>query len=600
MVARMTTGALDGVSPTSPSNVTSPLHRERAERLEAPTQLCRWCIHAPRLHYESIPDADVENIRENDDVNPSSFSEWSSAEHSASIPLADWMQDSMKEGTFSATPPENLPISAEALSLSLQQDPELVRVDAWKVAIMAGNVDLILNMSSHTEGPPSGIDDIHPMHLAASFLDGGHACCNMLATLSEVLGYTYAFFHQRDQLGHTVLDTLMVNILRSHTTVTPEQVNPHFNPPHRFPGEEKDICGRWDADSPELRALFQHGYARVPTKWKHAFCHSSAQAICHSILVVIASPASPPVDALSGLFIRRCTEPDCGQELRLGPLHVAVAVAFYLAHRGMNGETLFGALAVIVCLRRLGAETSLKVEVSVPDLLGQSEPGGCSHHPMSAYELMQAVPYEIVSTWTLECQEGWACISQVLLLSDSPKQVGPSEDDNTFDNGDALMDDDSSHNSDTSMDDHDPPKTENCDWYHMGEIAVHEEWLRLPCGSSKLGLLWATIQVELLTYRRIELQDPWVSKNFSMAALDAWLEGKASEFHTPLITDSRIKEHTCCGWFDRATDFVMPIAEEVCTEHFMNMEDYGRASFTLRPTLCDYWLDNLETELSEE
>lgn len=587
MVARMTTGARDGVSPASPSNVTSPLHRERAERLEAPTQLCRWCIHVPEVNYTPVPDADVDIICENDDVNPSSFSEWSSAKHSASIPLADWMQDSIKQGTFSATPPENLPISTEVLSLSLQQAPELVEVDAWKVAIMAGNVDLIRKMEEGDEGElPRGIDDIHPMHLAASFLDGGHACCDMLATLSQVLGSHYVLFHERDQLGHTVLDTLMVNILRSHTTVTPEQVNPHFNPPHRFPGEEKDICGRWDADSPEVRALFQHGYARVPTKWKHAFCHSSAQAICHSILVVIASTTSPPVDDLSGLFIRRCTEPDCGKELRLGPLHVMVVVAFYLAHRGMNGETLFGALAVIVCLRRLGADTSLKVEVSVPALLGQSEPGGCSHHPMSAYELMQAVPQEIVCTWTPECQEGWSCISQILLLSDSPPQDGPSQDHNTSNNGD------------TSMDDDDTPEDENCDWYHKGELPVHE-WLELPCGTSKLGLLWATIQVELLTYRRIKLRDSWVSNNFSMAALRAWLEGKASEFDTPLITDSRIKKHTRCGWFADAADFVLPIAEEVCAEHFMNMEDYGRASFTPRPPLCDYWFD-MEMDRLEE
>jgi hypothetical protein len=541
------------------------------------------------VNYIPVPDADVDDIREYDDVNPSSFSEWSSAEHSASIPLADWMQDSIKEGTFSATPPENLPISTEAVSLSLQQDPELVQVDAWKVAIMAGNVDLIQEMYDGVMRPPDGIDDIHPMHLAASFLDGGHTCCDTLTTLFRVLPSHYAFFHQRDQLGHTVLDTLMVNILRSHTTVTPEQVNPHFNPPHRFPGEEKDICGRWDADSPEIRALFRHGYARVPTRWKHAFCHSSAQAICHSILVVIGSPVSPPVDALSGLFIRRCTEPDCGQELKLGPLHVAVAVAFYLAHRGMEGETLFGALAIIVCLRCLGADTSLKIEVSVPALLGQAEPGGCSHHPMSAYELMQAVPQEIISTWTPECQEGWACISQVLLLSDSPTQDGPSEDDDTFDNGDDLMDDDTFDDGDTSMGDHDTPENGGCHWHSEIDVDLHDEWLRLPCGSSKLGLLWATIQVELLTYRRITLGDPWVSKNFSMAALGAWLEGKASEFHTPLTTENRIKEHTCCGWFPWAADFVIPIAEEVCTEHFMNMEDYGRASFIPRPLLCDYW-----------
>lgn len=56
-------------------------------------------------------------------------------------------------------------------------------------------------------------------------------------------------------MGHTVLDALMISILRSNTNVVPDHASSNFNPPNRFPGEEEVICGRWDAISPFVRAL---------------------------------------------------------------------------------------------------------------------------------------------------------------------------------------------------------------------------------------------------------------------------------------------------------------------------------------------------------
>jgi hypothetical protein len=73
---------------------------------------------------------------------------------------------------------------------------------------------------------------------------------------------------------------------------------------------------------------------------------------------MLDSPASPRIDSVSGLFVRRCN--NCGLELKLGPLHPLVVVAFYLAHLGMPGETLLGALAILVCLLSHGADASLK------------------------------------------------------------------------------------------------------------------------------------------------------------------------------------------------------------------------------------------------
>ena len=362
LISALTLGSFDIASPASLTSAMSPAAaRDRPDRLDDPTQLCRWSLHVtskPYVPYVQIPETAVD-VQDGFDIqDPGSWTEWPlHGQGHSPMSFAESMHESITNSTFSLTPPDDLPISTELISQSVQQDPKLLRLDAWKVAIMAGNVDLLVSLYEETDEPPERVDEIYPFHLAASFLDGGHTCCGMITALSFALGTQYPFFHNCDDMGHTVLDTLMITVLRSHTSVGPEHVSARFNPPHRFPGEEKDICGRWDADSPVVRALFRHGYARVPTKWKHAFCHTAAQAICHSIIAILGSPASPPIDTLSGLFVRRCN--NCGLELKLGPLHTLVVVGFYLAHRGIPGETMFGALAILVCLLSLGLPSCL-------------------------------------------------------------------------------------------------------------------------------------------------------------------------------------------------------------------------------------------------
>lgn len=518
--------------------------------------------------------------------DPDSWAEWPLHETTQSMTFAESMARSITNSTFSLTAPNDLPISTESLSQSVQQDPELLQVDAWKVAIIAGNVELLGRLKVETKRLPGGIDEIYPFHLAASFLDGGKTCCSVINALSCYFGHDYLFFHDRDHLGHTVLDNFMIAILRSHTSVSPEHVSAQFNPPHRFPGEEKDICGRWDADSPVVRALFRHGYARIPTHWKHAFCHTAVQAICHSVITIWGSPASPPIDALSGLFVRRCN--NCGLELKLGPLHTLVIVAFYLAHRGMPGETIFGALAILVCLLSLGAHASLKIVMSVEDILGRAEPGRCCHQLMDAYDLMLAVPHELVAQWSTDCQTGWMCILQVLLLA---RHDGDSEPEEGANSGFESDGDESERdsNADSEEDSQNAPHAHHCG-LGMGSVSAHTEWLELPCGNPKLGLLWATIQVELLTYRRIGTADSWLSSRFSMGALKTWLEGMSSEFHIPLVEMGMMRRRSRCGWF-YCDEFVCPVAEEVCKEHFMNMDVYDRATFLERPELIDQWLE---------
>ncbi|KXX82411.1 hypothetical protein MMYC01_201360 [Madurella mycetomatis] len=525
--------------------------------------------------------------------DPRSWNQWAQEEmDDPQMSFARTMKESVTQSTFSHTLPEDLPISTQMISQSVQQDPGLLRVDACKIAIMAGNTKLLFSLLEEADRKDlERIGEIYPFHLAAAFLDGGNTCCAVFTELYYLDPLTTAS-RALDNLGHTILDALMISILRSHTNVSPEHVSRSFNPPNRFPGEEKDICGRWDADSPILRALFRRGYARIPTRWKHGFCHTSVQAVCHSIIAVYGPPASPKINALSGLFIRRCN--NCGRELKLGPLHTLVVVAFYLAHQGMPGETMFGPLAILVCLLSLGADASLSAMISVEDILGNAHSGTCHHNPMTACDLMEAVPPPLLDTWSSECQTGWLCILQVLRMhnGDRGDQLQETSDDPLFresiDDLDSDMDPEDHHNA---LADARECALEN-QLFHECLVKMHEEWLKWPRGTPKLGLLWATIQVEFLTYRRIQARDPWISDKFSMTALRSWLEGRSLTFRTPLVDENLMRQYSaCCGWFLRCQEFACPTAEDVCTQYFMNMDIYSRATYLDAGILTKYWME---------
>ncbi|KAI8628805.1 hypothetical protein F5Y19DRAFT_434960, partial [Xylariaceae sp. FL1651] len=529
--------------PSSPSVFGSP---GRTDISSAPTQLCRWTIHVagPRGDARCI---DLVQERQGED-NASSFT--------------NELHQSMLSDTFTRTPVDDLPLARDTIVHAIEDDPAALQLDAWKLAIMAGNTELLKDLTGEDFNDiPEGIDNIYPLHLAASFLDGGHSCCMVFTLLSFLLSPTYAFHHNVDNHGHTILDALMASVLRSHTSLEPDIVSYGFHSPSRFPGEEKDICGRWDAETPKVRDLFSHGFSRIPTRWKHPFCHTSVQAVCHSIIVIFTPACAPNINSLSGLFIRRCIE--CGMELRLGPLHTLVVTAFYLAQIGMPGETLFGALAVLVCLLSLGADASLKVNISVEEILRISESGKCHHTQLSPLELMREVPDNLVAGWSDDCQKGWNCLSQILTRAEMGKHQ--------------------SYGSYTDSDSESVYEHESiCE---VDERGYHDARLKLKCQDTKIGLLWATIQAELLTYRRVGEKDVWLSENFSMEALENWLLGDSPDFLTPLVQNQMLRRHSPCGWFYKADEFVCPTAQEVSTEYFMNMDIYERSTFIESPKL---------------
>ncbi|RSL94994.1 hypothetical protein CDV31_014092 [Fusarium ambrosium] len=526
-----------------------------------PTQLCKWSIHVAFEPYEDTAD---EQVTLSPGVVPQPDSE------PLTSTFVETLHQSMVSNDFTTTPKADLPLAQDMIARSLEQDSSPLQLDACKLAIMAGNMQLLYQLyEDNGEDLPEGIEAIHPFHLAAAFLDGGHQCCEVFTTLADLLPPIFAFSHNTDDFGHTILDALLVSVLRSHTSIHPDTVSYGFHSPNRFPGEEKDICGRWDADTPTVRELFKQGYARIPTKWKHPFCHTAVQAVCHSIITIFASPASPDINTPSGLFVRRCTE--CGLELKLGPLHTLVVTAFYLAQLGMQGETLFGALAVMLCLLALGANVDLKVDVSVDEILSSSDAGRCRHTRMSALDLMRAVPLNVIEAWSENCQIGWSCLVQVLTVVMVEDLDGCPE---------------TPMSSSSESSDHHSCEDQFQEMYH-------DFWLKLPCNGPRTGLLWASVQTELLTYRRVREGDSWISENFSMDALKTWLEGDSPEFATPLVQNRMFKVPTRCGWFYDVGDFLCPTVQQVCSDYFMNMDIHGRASYIRQPDLLESF-ENVE------
>nr|CDP27658.1 Putative protein of unknown function [Podospora anserina S mat+] len=467
-------------TPRMISAFTLGSHHDEAEIPEAPPLLCQWPILGNEPSNRGVLDIDEDNGDDFFDVNtPKSWKLWKRSSESSMVAT---IKESLIQSTFSRTSPPQVPILTEFISRSVAQDPHAIQLEAFKMAILSGNQSLLVELCRQNDGHlPARINEINPLHLAATFLHGGK-CFELMLELLIRLQPRDISTGTQDNFQHTVLDTLLITILRSHTSVWPDEVSLAFNPPNRFPGEEKDICGRWDCDSPVLRSLFRRGYARVQDDWKHPFCHTSVTAVCHSIITVTTAPGFTDINTLSGLFVRRCA--CCGLELKLSPLQAVVVLAFYLAHRGMGGETLFGPLAMVSCLLSSGADSSLETVVSIRDILGTTKPGRCYHELLDAYGLMVQVPQSLVAKWPPECRTGWLCIRRILQIR--------------YMNTSRLS---SQRTSPPDIDE----EPRSASGHHSGPGLGDDMMQSGLCSSAIVSpqeLIWGAIQLELLTYRR--------------------------------------------------------------------------------------------------
>lgn len=164
-----------------------------------PTQLCRWSIHVPCIKYEPIP-----------------------AEQYGSMPdtlsFTESLQEAITSGSSSINGNGDLPVSREIISQALESNPAALQSESLRLAIMAGNVELLDGLLEHILDDPnyrpttqilSQIFSFHPYHLAASYLNGAGPCCMIFKTLNYWMP-SHLFRNSLDNFGHTILDSLMV------------------------------------------------------------------------------------------------------------------------------------------------------------------------------------------------------------------------------------------------------------------------------------------------------------------------------------------------------------------------------------------------------
>ena len=577
----------------SSTHVTSPISHSSSGNHELtklgpdltvtrPSDLCRWSIHYRTPAYQELPSPPIfepENIDMDDESRWPIWSDSHSAEQ-----YVEKLSDNIEHNSFSNIHRDDLPLAMNQIVKAVQRSPEEILIESIGFSIMSRNAELLVKLLRRQRKlTKSNLDQygIYPFHLAISYLDGARSCCTVLDAIMEYDPRALRKLYVND-LGHTVLDQLMMTILKAHSACSPGLVDSIFQNEKRFQGEEVDVCGRWDADSACVRELLSKGDAGIPFEWKHAFCHTSAQAICHGIGTIFGPHWGPDISTPSGLFVRRCSH--CGLKLELLPLHTLVVVGFQLSISGCQCETLFGILACVICLLHNGANPCTKADVSPSAILGLEESSDCEHECFSASQFAKRMIALLPPTISSELRVTWQVIYHAFKTSQiqwEPTQIRSRGNTNNDDVFTAFVDYSEDETESMSSVAHEPAVPTDCYGNEMDpeDGFAHDTFFG---ESEALGTLWATIQTELLTYRRLEEGDPWISDNFSMLAVCDGLRN-GGRISIPFVDKGMMKPFCRCGRFEGAAPACATI-DDAAAYHFANLDDWGRSTF----------LDNME------
>ena len=549
-----------------------------------PSSLCRWSIHYKSIPYENSPlnpGSPPEDVDVHDEDN---WPEWSAS--SLSMGFSEKLCDNLQSNAFSNIDRDKLPIAVDQIATAARRSPKELAIEAIGFAIMGRNADLL---ADHLDDKVIDLDSsgLYPFHLAISYLDGAKSCCDILECLQNVRPLSLRKLYVND-LGHTILDQLMIAILKGHTSCLPSVVDVHFKKDKRFAGEEVDICGRWDADSDCVRTLLARGVAGIPFEWKHMFCHTSVQTVCHCIGIIFGPDWGPNINAPSGLFVRHCSS--CGLKMELLPLQTLVLVGLHLSQSGCKDENLFGILACLLCMLSNGANPLMKAEISLQALLSDDAGSGCNHEELDPAEFAERLLFiSWPSMGTDELKIGWQVVCQVLKRSQSEWNADPSRrrsapKDEGYD-GDSVPTSESGHDV-MSIDFEASINSNETEMSTEEEEESGEKHRCIRCdfggghffGRSKdLASLWASIQTELLTYRRLQEGDSWISPNFDMKALNESLI-RGNKVDIALVRKEMMKPYCWGGEFPDAC-LACPVLEDVAAYYFSNLEDWNRSTF---------------------
>ncbi|KAI8935572.1 hypothetical protein NX059_008141 [Plenodomus lindquistii] len=543
------------LSQTPILSISDKINRSTNEVL--PSSLCRWFMHVSpdwEPYEESLQERRTRDQTEQDLSDESTWLPWPTTP--LNLSLSTCLRNALEHNDFSSINATDLPLAIVQVAKAAESSPDELLVESLGFSIMSRNLSRVENALSELSQRGADYRSVRPLHLATGYLDGHKSCCDILMTLLKHVGGAHLRTAYTNEFGHTLLENLMISILKSHSSAIPSVVDSALKDYLRFTGEEVDICGRWDADSPCIRRLFANGQPAIPFSWKHKFCHTSAQTICHSISKISHfSSLDLFRNTASGLDVHQCF--GCGMKLVLQPLHSLVMTAYHLADKGCQGEDLCGMLACLLCLITCGLDPRKSTNISVHMLLGIDVMfAGCSHEQLTPAGLATTISTSpTVGSWPPEARKGWAVFCGVLrrceeadidmagfLALDNYSQhfIGPNDD------GDVR--------------------------------GIHHEIhdCATPFGTNHdLATLWASARTELLTYRRLRDGDAWASPCFPMEQL-YWQLQLGAQLSVEFTDSGLLQQHCICGMFG---GYPLTTVAKAVDPELANLDVWERAKY---------------------
>ncbi|KAF1991781.1 hypothetical protein K402DRAFT_399756 [Aulographum hederae CBS 113979] len=359
------------LAPTPPSDAHSPapsptFQRDPMIEIIPPSSLCRWSGHFSTEILGRIEWLSSDPQSHSDDTSQAWPEQW------LEDPFQRTLQEGLESNSFSTIDSALLPVDLPHISKVALKSQDQIWKESFGFAIMSRNIELLDRMrhdqNEANENRYLHVQDIYPLHLATTYLDGSKSCCKIFRLLLNACRVRPT---EKNLDGFNVFDTLMMTILGNHSKTPPEALSNSLKGTRSFPGQEVDICGR---GTPTPRLIEVSSLMVTPKSRSRGNTSSAIYQYWHD---------SPP--ELSGLFLDHCS----GDELELSSLHTLLLTAFQLFMHGADDEDLFGMICCLLTIVTSPSPLKGFSRVEVSNILSDdgSMEDDSGHEFLSAAEL---------------------------------------------------------------------------------------------------------------------------------------------------------------------------------------------------------------------
>jgi hypothetical protein len=249
-------------------------------------------------------------------------------------------------------------------------------------------------------------------------------------------------------------------------------------------------------------------------------------------------------------------------------------------------------LACLVYLLVNGADPLQTAPISLAALMRRDSAIDCSHEDIDPVQLAERVHSSLMAGWTDDATLGWNVFCTMLRWARDERRPEPGTSTSKSSKGKARedpyqlfmepMDEDMDEQTD---DDEESEDTDSNDDDVDEELCPHAKPVtdNFYGGSKAIGTMWAAIQTEFLTYRRLIEADPWISENFDLQSV---LDGLNNGGLLPikLVEEDMMAPFCQCGRFLDITDEACACVDEVCEgDYFANVDVWSRSTYIMIP-----------------